>query len=96
MNPEIKAKWLEALRSGKYRQCRGILKADTGAYCCLGVLREIVEPGSASSYADHNKLLTEEFLSSVGLTIGDESRFSEMNDKGATFLEIADIIEKEV
>lgn len=40
MKPEIKAKWLEALRSGEYAQCDGGLSED-GAFCCLGVLCEL-------------------------------------------------------
>jgi len=43
MNPELKAKWIAALRSGDYRQGRGMLKSvyreDT--YCCLGVLCDV-------------------------------------------------------
>lgn len=38
MNPEIKAKWVAALRSGKYKQGRGRLKNTNNEYCCLGVL----------------------------------------------------------
>lgn len=44
MNPEIKALWIEALRSGEYKQGRGCLKADYSGkaqYCCLGVLTEL-------------------------------------------------------
>ncbi len=55
MNPEIKALWLEALRSGKYKQGRGhlynkrTLRRKSGEvkakeikeYCCLGVLCDI-------------------------------------------------------
>lgn len=45
MNPEIKGRWLEALRSGDYPQTRRRLADDNG-YCCLGVLCEIaVEDG---------------------------------------------------
>lgn len=40
MDPEVKKKWLEALRSGKYKQGKGKLKrSDT--YCCLGVLCDL-------------------------------------------------------
>lgn len=40
MNPEIKAKWLKALRSGEYKQGWGRLHSfDT--FCCLGVLCEL-------------------------------------------------------
>jgi hypothetical protein len=40
MNPEVKAKWLEALRSGEYNQGRNKLRTAEGL-CCLGVLCEI-------------------------------------------------------
>lgn len=36
--PDIKAKWLEALRSGKYKQGTGRLFRPGDTYCCLGVL----------------------------------------------------------
>lgn len=42
MNPEIKQKWIEALRSGKYRQGEEWLYAKNPRgderYCCLGIL----------------------------------------------------------
>ena len=44
LDPEIKAKWLEALRSGKYEQGKGCLRDHEGKYCCLGVLADIVDP----------------------------------------------------
>lgn len=37
MNKQIKKKWVDALRSGKYKQTKEFLKDETG-YCCLGVL----------------------------------------------------------
>jgi hypothetical protein len=40
LDPEFKARWLKALRSGRYRQGRGFLKRRTEEgleYCCLGV-----------------------------------------------------------
>jgi hypothetical protein len=41
MNSEIKAKWLQALRSGEYKQTRYTLRSCTGGFCCLGVLSDI-------------------------------------------------------
>jgi len=42
MNPEIKAKWVAALRSGEYRQTdRGVLNDGEGGWCCLGVLCDL-------------------------------------------------------
>src|SRR6478609_6994253 len=33
--------WIEALRSGKYRQIDGVLASENGSFCCLGVACEI-------------------------------------------------------
>lgn len=42
MNQEIKKQWVEALRSGKYKQGKFKLKRND-QYCCLGVLCDIVK-----------------------------------------------------
>ena len=42
MNPEIKKKWVEALRSGKFKQGKGALYKSTSGYCCLGVLCKVM------------------------------------------------------
>lgn len=42
MNKAVKAKWVKALRSGKYKQARRrLLNEKTGGMCCLGVLCDI-------------------------------------------------------
>ena len=45
MNPELKTKWLAALRSGEYQQARAaLIKFDDEnqpSYCCLGLLEVI-------------------------------------------------------
>lgn len=41
MNPQVKVKWLHALRSGEYRQGRYRLKGEGGGFCCLGVLCDV-------------------------------------------------------
>lgn len=43
MNPEVKARWVAALQSGKYKQAKGVLRqideaGNTLGFCCLGVL----------------------------------------------------------
>lgn len=43
MDKKQKAKWLRALRSGKYKQGHGALKTSTG-YCCLGVAFCVLQP----------------------------------------------------
>ena len=40
MNPEVKQKWIDALRSGDYEQGSEKLRSVTG-YCCLGVLCDL-------------------------------------------------------
>lgn len=43
LNPEVKKKWVDALRSGEYKQGHGQLRggAQQGKYCCLGVLCDV-------------------------------------------------------
>ena len=41
MDKKVKARWLEALRSGKYRKARNRLRNKNGGMCCLGVLCDI-------------------------------------------------------
>lgn len=41
MKPEIKAKWLAALKSGGYKQGHGQLRTNDNKFCCLGVLCDI-------------------------------------------------------
>jgi len=40
MNPQIKQKWVDALRSGEYQQTKGRLHDENG-FCCLGVLCDL-------------------------------------------------------
>lgn len=48
MDPNIKAQWVAALRSGEYRQGKSVLhSADTGQYCCLGVLCDLAVKAGA-------------------------------------------------
>lgn len=42
MKQEYVKQWVEALRSGEYKQSQGQLRTDEG-YCCLGVLSAIVK-----------------------------------------------------
>lgn len=37
LDPEFKAKWVAALRSGEFKQTHGRLKSEAG-HCCIGVL----------------------------------------------------------
>lgn len=58
MNPEIRARWTAALRSGDYRQGSRALATEDGEYCCLGVLCDlavragIIPAPAADDYSD--------------------------------------------
>lgn len=41
LDPEVKAKWVEALRSGRYKQGQHVLQTPDGKFCCLGVYCDI-------------------------------------------------------
>jgi len=117
MKPEIKEKWLKALRSDEYKQGRENLHLKDGSFCCLGVLTDIyikeigrdwkdentcysfngcgaLLPDSVVDWADleseegwdNNQKMTSEAYSSL----------STMNDRGKTFEEIAQVIEREL
>ena len=101
MNPELKTKWLEALRSGNYKQGHGTLhKNDT--YCCLGVLCEVAALGwddggdgyflvSGTSSQDY---LPSSFALDADMSDDDQQELTDMNDSGDSFEEIADYIEE--
>lgn len=55
MDPKVKARWVRALRSGKYRQGRHTLREDTSTgprYCCLGVLLEVTDQPIRRGHAE--------------------------------------------
>lgn len=43
MNPELKAKWVAALRDPERKQTQGVLRRGN-AMCCLGVLCDVIDP----------------------------------------------------
>lgn len=52
MPKKLKARWLEALRSGKYKQGRGVLyDPNSKTFCCLGVLSHIALNGKVEIYS---------------------------------------------
>ena len=55
---EPQQKWVNALRSGKYEQCKGSLTRD-GKYCCLGVACEISSLELDPYWRERGTLLSE-------------------------------------
>jgi hypothetical protein len=105
MKKNVAMKWIEALRSGEYKQGdEAILKNKIG-YCCLGVLAEI-SPCTVKKDGD-NEYPSKEVVKWAGLksrsgqientslaTLNDVG-FNDRRSERFTFDEIADIIQVE-
>lgn len=106
MDAELKAKWLEALRSGKYDQTSGQLRQGN-SFCCLGVLCDIFSPsgwdasdgtyewvyGEGPDESHEVGVLPSSFKVEYGIDTDIEARLIEMNDDGVPFDRIANYIE---
>lgn len=93
MDPEIKAKWVAALRSGEYKQTRGMLKKegpDGPSFCCLGVLADVIGEGEVPpGYAELN------YRGGQAPPTWAQSDLVRLNDgRRWTFNQIADYIEE--
>ena len=97
MNPELKQKWLEALRSGKYKQGTGLLRSKENYFCCLGVLCDIIdnkkwEITNSGDYC-YEKSTVAPTSSSI-IREGAIGHLMTLNDEAkSSFAEIADWIE---
>lgn len=88
MDPVIKAKWVKALRSGRYKQGVGALyDPDSGRYCCLGVLCRVArakEQDGVFEWKDPrlcNELnLPSDLKRKLGITSAEEGKLVKMND----------------
>ncbi len=104
MDQTLIKKWIVALRSKKYQQCREQLKSEKG-FCCLGVLCDISGTGHWQNnhfiYEPNGRhdvtfnALPSELLSAIQFTREDEVVLMKMNDQFKyTFDEIASYIEE--
>ena len=93
MDKDLKVKWVKALRSGEYKQCRNDWM-NGGCFCCVGVLLSI----TGSSMDDPRG----EALELIGLSMERDDNSSStrlqvlinLNDiEEKSFSEIADYIE---
>lgn len=90
MNQEIKAKWVEALRSGRYKQGRGVLRQGN-EFCCLGVLADIMDGTVPLGQAFINPALCHR----ADLDPNDQDQLVALNDsEREPFDVIADYIER--
>ena len=107
MKLQLKNEWCEALRSGKYKQCKNVL-SNGEAYCCLGVLAKVAgleelpdnssnRPRFRTHYGVIYDMFPEEYLKELGLREVYQDKLVELNDtKQKNFNEIADYIEEYV
>ena len=106
MKKDIMQKWVSALRSGKYKQGKALLRSAQNEYCCLGVLCDLMSPdtwkrpyGSGYYYDNSISSLPSSTISwsgmtsSLGRVSSESASLAYMNDSGSTFNDIADIIE---
>jgi hypothetical protein len=87
---------VEALRSKKYTQGKDRLCTitESGAYyCCLGVMNEVLGLGETDGNYLRNTYLDIGLYSGAGLNKDRTTTLSTMNDSGATFFEIANLME---
>ena len=99
-------KWVNALRSGEYRQAKERL-FDGDAYCCLGVLcrvagiNAVLEEDGSYTFDGFSKIAPDKAMEFVGLSdeAGTYARgdavLASKNDFEFDFGEIADIIESD-
>ena len=79
MNKEIKKKWIMALESGKYKQVRHFLYIPYRGYCCIGVLREVIDPGVRYTN-EESSYLSPEHARAAELSDKESRRLVRMND----------------
>lgn len=109
MKPRIKKLWIEALRSGEYKQGKYRLVNERGTptkFCCLGVLTNLyVEAtGDADVWERRDNTLdyaVQRWAGLIGpnpwlgpLDNAEGSSAIDLNDNGVPFPEIADLIEE--
>ena len=117
MNQEIKKRWVDALRSGKYKQCTGALHKTDGGFCVLGVLCDLYDSNLWTQapcndiYYDFSKwghsYLPKKVIqwADIGSIVycgpqvdfNDSKQYlSDLNDRGLSFVELADIIDQQL
>ena len=107
MPPDIKQRWIDALRSGQYPQGHGRLQV-AGRFCCLGVLCEVLGIPAVTidqriCYGGCETGLPREAVQRTGLynstrvkIDGQSCPLPYHNDTGATFEQIAQAIETDL
>jgi hypothetical protein len=106
---DLRKKWVDALRSGDYKQGKHYLRSGDDSFCCLGVLCDIMglptsKQDGQGPYAYESKggnytaYLSPTIIEQVGLNnvtgrINTGASLANMNDAGSSFEDIAAVIE---
>lgn len=89
MERKLKQKWIDALRSGKYKQGKGRMKRkrpDGYRFCCLGVLEDVLG-NDREEYPVSNQTFDEEACMKIGLSVVHQRSLTLMNDGSGNFTE---------
>ena len=63
MNPQVKEKWVNALRSGEYKQDISRLRSNDGnSFCCLGVLCDLYAKEHNEDWQENENVSDDEFF----------------------------------
>ena len=97
---ENRRRWVEALRSGDYKQGWHVLR-HSNLFCCLGVACDIADgewdkvDGEEDAWEFDNETytLSPRMRAELGLTAEQVQQLITLNDNGDSFEEIADHIE---
>lgn len=103
MNKQNITKWVKALRSGEYKQTRGMLQNNKG-FCCLGVACKIFISEKNQTLNDNDllygglvdQLNATQWLKNINGNFNNKTQktFIKLNDiDKLTFDEIADLLE---
>jgi hypothetical protein len=96
--------WVDALLSGNYKQTQKHLR-DSNGFCCLGVACDVYDPTKWVQYTPYYAYMIDDFEKVASLPteirnylkidLDFQGELIEMNDSGASFAEIAQVITKQ-
>jgi hypothetical protein len=100
----FRAKWIAALRSGKYKQAAGCLAIGIGSeksYCCLGVAQQVLykdlgikKPLKCEYYLPNVVVSALGLLTQTGCSAQGHDSLTDLNDiEGLSFEQIADLLD---
>lgn len=102
MLSDVKQRWINALRSGRYKQAQRYLRTLSDKYCCLGVLCDLVQPKGwnksefSYSHNDCTQIISCSMCESTGLAFEEAVDLATLNDSSESFEDIARYIEAEI